>query len=128
MYTDPRFASPGNHEPKRPTTFDIITKLLLPGLTLAAFILGQIKGAPPTLEWALFAFTVLLVVFGFFYAPFMAMMRDRSESARDTKVARDALPELRRLAGAFAEFVDTGRNDTFHYIIESELCQNTASF
>ena len=108
--------------PKKPSSFDFITKLLLPGLTLAAYILGQVKGSPPRLQWTLLAVTVFLVLFGFFFAPLKAKMRERSERTRDIRVTRNALPELRRLADNYAEFVNRG-GDTFHYIVESDLCQ-----
>jgi hypothetical protein len=104
---------------KNPSSFDFVTKLLLPALALIALILGQIKGSPPGLQWALLVLTVLFVV----YEPFVAKIRQWREQTRDTRITRDALPELRRLARNFAEFVDTGRPDTFHYIIASELCQ-----
>lgn len=116
-------AGAGDHGPKKPSSFDFVTKLVLPGLTLAAFILGQIKGNSPHLQWSLLAFTVLLVLFGFFFAPFVARIRTRRERLRDIQATRDALPELRRLADAYAEFVNNGRGDTLHYIVQSELCQ-----
>ena len=118
-----QLAGAQNHGPKKPSSFDFVTKLLLPGLTLAAYILGQIKGGPPHLQWALLALAISLVIFGFVWAPFRSKMRERDERARDLRAARDALPELRRLADSYAEFVNNGRADTFHYIVESELCQ-----
>lgn len=124
MYTD--FDQPtgaGDHGPKKPSSFDFVTKLLLPGLTLAAYILGQVKGNPPRLQWTLLTLAVFLVLFGFFFAPFMAKMRERGEKSRDTRATSDALPELRRLAETYAEFVNNGRADTLHYIVQTELCQ-----
>lgn len=118
-----QFAGTGDHGQKKPSPFDFVTKLLLPGLTLAAYILGQVKGNPPLLQWSLLAFTIFLVLFGFFFAPFMAKMRSRSERSRDVRATRDALPELRRLADTYAEFVNNGRADTLHYIVQSELCR-----
>ncbi len=116
------FAAP-RMDSKNPSSFDFVTKLLLPALALIALILGQIRGSPPGLQWALLVLIVLLVGFGFFYAPFATKIRRWREQAREIQATAGALPELRRLARNFAEFVDTGRPDTFHYIVVSELCQ-----
>jgi len=109
-------------ELKKPSSFDVITKLLLPALALAALILGQIKGSPPGFLWALLGLTVFLVIFGFVYTPLTEKRRQWHEQARDIQAVAYALPELRRLARAFAEFVDSGR--TLHYVIANELCQH----
>jgi len=116
-------AGAGNLRPKKPSSFDFVTKLFLPGLTIAAYIIGQVKGNSPRLQWMLLALTVLLVLFGFFFAPFLSMVRERGQRTRDMQATREALPELRRLAGTFAEFVNNGRADTFHYIVLNDLCQ-----
>jgi hypothetical protein len=108
---------------KNPSSFDFVTKLLLPALALLALILGQIKGSPPRLQYALLFLAVILVGFGFFYTPLATKIRQLREQAREIQATAGALPELRRLARNFAEFVDTGRTDTFHYIVLCDLCQ-----
>jgi hypothetical protein len=67
---------------------------------------------------------VLLVVFGFAAGPVATKIQEGRARAREAYITKTALPELRHLAHSFAEFVDTGRADTFHYIVESEMCQN----
>jgi hypothetical protein len=109
---------------KSPSSFDFVTKLLLPALALAALILGQIKGSPARFQWAVLGLTAFLVVFGFLYTPFAEKRRQWREQARDIQASAYALPELRRLARAFAEFVDNGRADTLHYLVTNELCQH----
>jgi hypothetical protein len=108
----------------KPSSFEIVTKLLLPALALAALILGQIKGSPPRFQWALLGLTAVLVVFGFLYAPVAEKRRQWREQAHDIRASAYALPELRRLARTFAEFVDNGRADTLHYIVANDLCQH----
>ena len=110
--------------PKKPSLFDVITKLLLPALTLAAFVLGQIKGVSQRIEWTLLGATVILVAFGFAFAPVAAKIRQMRERSRDVCATRDALPELKRLARTFSEFVSNGRQDTLQAIYQAELCQH----
>jgi hypothetical protein len=126
MHTTPDFFARTANAPaqKKPTLFDVITKLLLPSLTLAAFVLGQIKGVSPRIEWALFTGTIVLAMFGFAFVPLSAKVRRMREQSRDTKATLDALPELTRLARTFSEFVSNGRQDTLQAIYQAELCQH----
>ncbi len=78
---------------KNPSSFDFVTKLLLPALALIALILGQIKGSPPGLQWALLVLAVLLVAFGFLYAPLATKIRQLREQAREIRATAGALPE-----------------------------------
>lgn len=110
---------------KTPSGLDYVERLLLPGLSLAALVLAELKGNSSDLRWALLGLTVFFVLVGF-YSPVKSKAQQWLQDRTDKRVTVDALPELRRLSRSFAEFVDTGRQDTLHWIIDSELCQGNA--
>jgi hypothetical protein len=100
---------------------EYVERLLLPALSLIALILAELKGSSWEVRSSLIGLTASFVLIGF-YSPAKSTVKRYLERAKDRRVTEDALPELRRLAAGFAEFV-SGRSDTLHYIAEGELCQ-----
>ena len=115
-----RFGTPEETEqPPKPTTFEILTKLILPALGLVALIIAQLQ-QQRTLLWALLAFVLLSLATAFLPSKIRHRVRER----RDERVARRAFPEFKRFLRQFGEFVDYGRSDCLHEIAFRELCQN----
>src|SRR5260221_85051 len=99
--------------------FDYVTRLVLPGLALLTVILK--KDIPPLAFWALLAFMFVSFAAGF-YHPMTAMFRSWHERREDRRVARKALPELRKFVHRFEEFIDS-QTSTLHYITVSDVCE-----
>lgn len=101
--------------------FEVGTRLVLPSLSLVAFIFAQLYSRQPWLSWALLAFTVVLFVSGL-YTPIKLVFRRMSDRIKDKRVARNAFPELRKFVGRFEEFIGQ-QNNTLHYIAQSEVSE-----
>lgn len=113
--------------PQRPSPFDFLTKLLIPGLALVALIVAQLQDQR-TLSWVLLGFLIAALAIGF-YQPLKGRLKFRINRWRDERRARRFFPELRKFSHRFREFVDTGRSDTLHYIALHELNRsNTSEF
>lgn len=116
-YPDWGIEQPENEpNPQKPSAFDIAAKLLLPALSLAAFILVQQTGRQTSLMWALLGLTILFVVIGF-YPTLRIKIRARSERAENERKAKDAIPQFRNFVRRFGEFVSTLRSDTLHSLL-----------
>lgn len=112
--------SPTPHsEPPKPSAFDYLTKLIVP---LAALILARYQ-RQTALIWALLAVAVVFLLAGF-YPQFAGRARRLWRVWRDWRIARQAFPALRTFVERFGEFVSGQRNDTIHYIIQSDVCGN----
>lgn len=100
------------------SVFDYVSRLVLPGLALLTVILK--KDIPPRGFWAVLAFMFVSFAAGF-YQPIAAVWRYWSERREDRRVARKALPELRKFVHRFEQFID-GQTSTLHYIAQCDVC------
>jgi len=111
---------------RKPTVFEVVTKLIFPVLSLVALILGQINDRLARFQWALLSLTVLFAVIAFY--PFVgSKLAIWKRFAEGRWAVRNALPRLKALVRSFGEFVDARRADTFHYIVHSRLFGGNAS-
>lgn len=113
-------------EASKPSAFDLLTKLFLPALSLAALIIGQLQQQRSSVLWGLLVFASLSLAIGF-YAPIKAKVQKLIWTWRDERTASRCFPEFRKFVRQFGEFVDTGRADTLHYVALTELCGHDMS-
>jgi hypothetical protein len=107
-------------QPKTPA-WERTGRILLPALSLIAFIVAQVMGKYARLSWLLIVLTVVFVVSGY-HAEIQASY-GRWKERRDNQRAVDkAYPQFRDLVGRFGPFIDNRTNDTLHYMMR-ELCQ-----
>ncbi|MBZ5544300.1 MAG: hypothetical protein LAO07_11570 [Acidobacteriia bacterium] len=72
------------------------------------------------LAWALVGLFVLSLVVGFY--PVAASWAGACMQRRgDEIIARREFPELRKLVEQFGEFIDRGRGDNLHYVVQSDV-------
>lgn len=116
----------GEEPPKKPTPFDLLTKLIIPGLALAAVIVAQLQ-QQQRMVWALVAVFFASLAF-YLYSPVRDVVTRGVNRVRDDRATTRALPEFRRFVRTFGEFVDlpTHRIDTLDALVFSELCQNNS--
>ncbi len=107
-------------EQPKTNTFDYVTRLILPVLSLVALI--ATRNIKPALSWPLGIFAILSFVVGL-HQPVMSTLRRWAESRKDRRAARKAFPELRKFVHRFESFLTTSRSDTLHYIAQSEVCE-----
>lgn len=108
----------GQREEHKPSTFDYVTRLLIPLSALLVAILGLVRKPSPVL-WFVLAFALLILVIGIFPV-LSARIRKWTDRAKDRRAARKAFPEFRKFVRRFGEFVNTSSNNTLHSIIEHE--------
>jgi len=124
MRFDSRFGSfDEKPEPSKPSTFDVLTKLVLPALSFTALIVAQLQQRQSTLLWGLLGFGVLSFAVGF-YPAIRARARAWIQACRSEREARRRFCEFRKFVRQFGEFVNNQTNDTLHSIVTSELCRN----
>lgn len=111
-----------NERPPKLTTFDVLTRLILPALTLVAVIVAQLQQQRVVLT-LLLAFLFLSVAVGF-YAHLKAWLRDRVRERQNERLAKAAFPKLKTFSRKFGEFVTPQRDDALHNIVFRELCSN----
>ena len=98
-------------------------RVLLPALSLIAFIVAQVMGKYSKLSWALIALAVLFAVSG--YRAEMKAIYDKWKHRRqDRRTVENAFPVFREFVRRFGPFVDNGTNDTLHSIVRTELYLN----
>jgi len=113
--------------PPKPTTFEVLTKLLVPALALAAVIVAQLQ-QQRLLSWVLLGILLLFLGIGFFPS-LRRQTRECVENWRDKRLARRVFPQFRTFVRRFGEYVSPQRGDTLHEIALGELCsRNHANF
>lgn len=108
-----------NEQPKN-NTFDYVTKLILPAISLAALI--ATRNIKPALSWPLGIFAIVSFVVGL-YQPIVGAFHRWAENRKDRRAAREAFPELRKFVHRFEPFLTMSRPDTLHYIAQSEVSE-----
>jgi hypothetical protein len=114
--------APQPEPPRKPTTFEVLSMLIVPALSLVAAIVA-LQRDQRVVAWALLGVLFLSFAVGFY--PFV---RTRSQQylseRRDERVARKAFAEFRKCVRRFTEFAAAphSRTDTLHAIALEELC------
>ena len=114
--------APQEEPPRKPTVFDVLTKLVIPGLSLVAVIITALQ-QQRVFSWVLLGVFLLSLAVGFY--PWVRARLNRSVGERrDERVARKAFAEFRKFVRRFAEFAAAphSRTDTLHAIALEELC------
>jgi hypothetical protein len=88
----------------KPSHFEVLTKLILPVLSLTAFILAQWKGQE-TLLRPLLGLAFLSIVIGF-WSTIKGGILNWTNKVHQHRLARKLLPDLRTLAHNFSQFID----------------------
>lgn len=124
---NPRFQSgfPSPFQPeemnkqKGPTTFDLLTRLLIPALSLIVVIFALSK-EESTLAWTLLAIlTGSLAISAY---PWLKTQIQRGIFERqDNRIVRKALPEFQRFSRRFNEFVSPQEGRNLHSLEVSKL-------
>jgi hypothetical protein len=107
----------GQPVPKRPSAFDLVTKLVVPVVLVFVANLQEQRAR----FWVLIGFALLSFVVSF-YPLAASWTKTRMQRRRDERIARRAFPELRRFVEQFGEFVSLQRSDTLHYVAQSDIC------
>jgi hypothetical protein len=107
----------GKPASKNATAFDVVTRLVLP---LVLVLIAGVREQRWRF-WGIIGFAALCLVASF-YRPLVAWVGGVARRRRDERIARRALPELRKFVGEFGGFVDRSRADTLHYIAQSDVC------
>ncbi len=127
MRFDSRFGTfEEKQEVTKPSGFDLLSKLVLPALSLIALIVAQLKQQQTAILWGLLSFAFLSIAVGFY-----PRIKTRTEAwiqvQRGEKEAWRRFSEFRKYVRQFGEFSGAQTNDTLHYIVSSELCRNNMS-
>lgn len=115
-------SDPNGKKDGKQSLFEHVTKVLLPALSLIAYILTQRTTQNPSQSKLLLALTFVFVAISYYPSLRTRIVRWR-EQRKDFRVAKNAFPEFREFVRRFAEFVDSRTNDTLHYIVLNELLQ-----
>lgn len=116
------FDFPDTAEHPHPSTFEYVTKLFLPGLSLIALIINSITTKRANISWTLLGLTGTLLLIGF-WRPISIKIRTFIGRLPGHRAAKKSYPEFKAFVHNFGEFVDTQRQDTLHYIVEREAYQ-----
>lgn len=122
------FGPPPEERPPKPTTFDVLTKLVVPVLALVAVVVAQIQ-QQRVFSWVLLGVLLLFLAIGF-YPSLKALGRERIHDWQDGRAAKRAFPEFKRFLRRFAEFADLphSRTDTLHAILLETCNRNSTEF
>ncbi len=101
------------------STFDLLTKLGLPGLSIVALIVAELKDQR-SLMWALLGLTILLVAVGFWH-PLKARTQHLISRRSDERRARRAYPRLKRFVQRFNEFVSAQQGDNLNNVVRDAM-------
>jgi hypothetical protein len=106
----------------KPTNLELTARVVLPSLTLIAFVVANLFAKSPRLSWILIGFGICFSILSY-YSTLKRWFLKWKTSRDDERVATKAFPELRTLAERFGQFVNRGTNNTLHYIVESDIYQ-----
>jgi hypothetical protein len=116
---------PGGEGPgtSKPSVLDYAAKLASL-LALALAILLQLTRKHTPILWAFLAATLILVAVSL-YPSLKLALRRRIQRGKDRRATKRALPQFRKFAHRFGDFVNTSTSDTLHYILQNEACQGS---
>lgn len=104
---------------QKPSPFEVLTKLLLPALSLTAFILAELRGQQKLLR-PLLGLVFVFVVIGFWPSIWGWILKWTSK-VQQRRLARELVPELRRLAETMVQFIDPSfRRGSINSVLSEE--------
>ncbi len=109
----------------KPSNLELTARVVLPALTLVAFVVTNLLNKWPRLSWLLIGFGICFSVLSY-YSTLKQWFAKWKASWDDRRVAKEAFPELLVLVRRFEQFVNRGTSDTLHYIVESDIYQGRA--
>ena len=125
---NPLGGPPEDQQPRKPTTFDVLTKLVVPLVALVAVIIAQLQ-QQRLFFWVVLGVLLLFLALGF-YPSLKALVRERMQNWQDGRTAKRAFPEFKRFLRRFSEFADLpySRTDTLHAILLETCNRNSTEF
>ncbi len=118
-----------NQKDTKAVTSDLVTKLIVPALSLVASIVALIKDQPKV-ALALLAILVLSIGVSF-YSSLRASVREKLSHRGDARVLQQSLPDFARFLSRFGEFVHfpSAGGQSIQDVTLSALCnQNMSDF
>ncbi len=106
----------------KPSNLELSARIVLPSLTLIAYVLVNLYGKAPRVSWILITFG-LFFSFLSYYSPLRERFSNWKSLWDDRKAAKKAFPELQEFVRRFAQFVNRQSADTLHFIVESDIYQ-----
>lgn len=106
-------------ETRKPSSFEVATKFIIPLLSLIAVIVSALQQHPFAME-VLIGVTLLSLIISFL-PRVNAWTRGRAQMRADERTAMRAFPKLRKFVRRFGEFVNTSSGATLHGIAESQV-------
>ncbi len=121
------FGDGGNPKETKAGTFDLLSRVIVPVLSLGASIFA-LKKDQPSLAWALIGVLVLSLVVSF-YSRFTVWARGKLNEWSDARVLGEDLPAFRRFLSRFGEFVDfpTALGQSLHNLTLSVVFNGSMS-
>jgi hypothetical protein len=105
----------------KPSNLELTARVVLPSLTLIAFVVKNLYDKWPLVSW-------ILISFGLFFSflSYYSALRERLIKWKslwdDRQAAKRAFPEFQEFVRRFATFVNRQSGDSLHYIVESDIC------
>ncbi len=119
--------TPQQEPPRKPTIFEVLSTLIVPGLSLVAAIVA-LQRDQRIIAWVLLGVLLLSFAVGF-YPLVKTPFQEYLSEMRDEKLARKAFPEFRKFVRDFEQFVSPRAGETLHVIVQSEVCgSNTTNY
>jgi hypothetical protein len=109
----------------RASNLELTARVVLPALTLIAYVVVNLQGKSPRLYWLLIAFGICFSILSY-YSPLQSELLKWKSARDDRQTARKAFPELLSLIDRFEQFVNRQTSDTLHYMVASDIYQGRA--
>src|SRR5260370_41458145 len=106
-------------ETKTPTS-ERTGRVLLPALSLIAFVVAQAMGKYSKLSWLLICLAVFFAVSGY-HSELRAAYIEWKARRDDQRTLERAFQAFRDFVRRFGSFVDNRMNDTLHHIVHNDL-------
>lgn len=101
-------------------------KILLPALSLIAYIVTQLSEKHRAESRVLLGLTIVLVA-GAYYSTVRRRVLLLLERRKDDAVAKNAFPKFREMVHRFGEFIDSRGENTLHAIVLNEILRHRAN-
>lgn len=114
-----------NHT-KKPSGYDRVKDILLPGVAAAGTIVSIVLDKPVSVTWAMALVTMAFTGYSA-YPPIIAAIRRRIANAADENAARHYFPQFLQFVQRYGNFVDSRTCDTLHALVGSSLTEPSRS-
>lgn len=116
-----------NSETQHGSSLERILRVVSIGGGIVGIVAGIVsvsRGGPWYLIWVFVGVAVFLIISAI-YKPLSIRLQSWSERRKDAQVARENWPKFRQFVHRFGDFVNTGTNNTLHYIIANDVPEPT---